>query len=81
MDVFAELLRFLDQLEQHHLSYQIARVRPDTLLVEVVVPGTHWEVEFSRSGDIEVERFVSNGEIADRSALLQLFEFERDVEV
>jgi hypothetical protein len=32
-------------------------------MVLVTVPGERWEVEFFADGSIEVERFISNGEI------------------
>lgn len=29
----------------------------------VAIPGQRWEIEFMRDGEIEVERFTSDGEI------------------
>jgi hypothetical protein len=37
------------------------------------VPGERWEIEFLTDGAIEVERFVSRGEIEDSAALNELF--------
>jgi len=32
----------------------------------------HWEVEFFDDGSVEVERFISDGEISDEAALNEL---------
>ena len=37
-------------------------------------PGVHWGIEFMRDGGIEVERYGSDGEIADEHALEVLFQ-------
>jgi len=44
----------------------------------VSTPGTRWEVEFFEDGRVEVERFRSDGTIADEKVLSALFD-ERDV--
>ncbi len=36
-------------------------------MVEVVVPGQRWEVEFFQDSHIEVEKFISNGIIYGES--------------
>ena len=41
-------------------------------MVLVTVPGERWEVEFLGDGSIEVERFLSNGEICGEEALREL---------
>jgi hypothetical protein len=69
----SELLSFLAELDAHNLHYQLTSVRPEALMVEVNVPGERWEVEFMLDGSIEVERFVSDGTIAGREALRDLF--------
>ena len=42
-------------------------------MVNVAVPGERWEVEFLNDGSVDVERFISNGEIAGKEALSELF--------
>jgi hypothetical protein len=42
-------------------------------MVLVAVPGERWEVEFLDDGSVEVERFISNGEICGEEALHELW--------
>ena len=67
------LLDFLSKLEEHQIYYRLNKVR-DAIMVEIAVPGQRWEVEFFRDGEIEVEKFISNSEICDGSALDALFD-------
>jgi hypothetical protein len=62
------LPRFLDRLQALHGSYSLGRYR-DSIMVTVATPALRWEVEFMDDGRIEVERFVSPGDIGD-SALI-----------
>jgi hypothetical protein len=39
------------------------------------VPGQRWEIEFMRDGSIEIERFISSGEISGEELLPELIEF------
>ena len=55
---------FLDRLVALHGSYTLGRYR-DSIMVTVATPGIRWEVEFMDDGRIEVERFVSPGDIGD----------------
>ena len=66
------LLTFLNKLEENHIYYRLNKVR-DAILVEIAIPGERWEVEFFPDGNIEVEKFVTTGEILDISALSDLF--------
>lgn len=66
------LLDFLNKLEENHIYYRLNKVR-DAIMVEVAIPGERWEVEFFPDGSIEVEKFVTTGEILDISALSDLF--------
>ncbi len=68
------LTAFLAQLDAERIDYTLAHQREDALLVAVAVPGERWEVEFFVDGSVEVERFVSNGEIYDEEVLQELFD-------
>jgi hypothetical protein len=68
MRTLFELLKALDDPE---VSYRLERVR-DSVMVVVVVPGERWEVEFFENGDIEVERFMSDGTIEGGEAVDRL---------
>lgn len=64
---------FLKHLEQASIHYALASHRDDTIMVLVTVPGERWEIEFGSDGGVEVERFVSTGEIGGAEALHALF--------
>jgi hypothetical protein len=70
--VFNQFLAFLAELEQGKISYTLAHQRDDAMMIIAVVPGERWEIEFFDDGSVEVERFISNGEIYDKSALSEL---------
>jgi hypothetical protein len=72
-DIFSKLMVFLDNLEQANISYTLARYRDEALMVSVAVPGERWEIEFLSDGSIEVERFMSDGEIYGEEVLDELF--------
>ncbi|MEH2172377.1 hypothetical protein [Nostoc sp.] len=70
---FGKLVTFLNQLEQEKISYTLAHHRDETIMVNVAVAGERWEVEFFEDGSVEVERFVSNGEINGEEVFSELF--------
>jgi hypothetical protein len=70
---FDQLIAFLDQLEQQRIFYELAYYREGAIMVTVALPGQRWEVEFLADGSVEVEKFISDGDIGDESALLELF--------
>jgi hypothetical protein len=72
-NIFSKLMVFLDNLEQANISYTLARYRDEALMVCVTVPGERWEIEFLSDGSIEVERFMSDGEIYGEEVLNELF--------
>lgn len=67
-----KLLDFLKNLEDNEIYYRLNKVR-DGIMVEIAVPGQRWEVEFMRDGEIQVEKFLTSGEILDERALEELF--------
>lgn len=68
-----EILGFVTKLEQRNGAYKMSVVRPEAILVEVAVPGERWEVEFYASGEVEVERFRSSGDIGGADVLDELW--------
>jgi hypothetical protein len=74
MEPFKKLMRFLDDLDERKIFYRLGRVRPETLMVEIAVPGERWEVEFFEDGQVEVEVFRSSGTIQGEEALTRLFD-------
>lgn len=67
------LLNFLERLEENRISYRLEHNRPESVTVVVAVPGEIWEVEFLRDGDVEVQKFVSDGRIEGEESLHSLF--------
>ncbi|MEH2072294.1 MAG: hypothetical protein V7K47_29785 [Nostoc sp.] len=70
---FDKLITFLNQLEQEKISYTLAHHRDETIMVNIAVAGKRWEVEFFKDGSVEVERFVSSGEINGEEVFSELF--------
>ncbi len=72
--VVTTLIEFLERLEQQHIHYRLEHNRPEAILVDIAVPGERWEVEFLENGEVEVERFVSDGNIRGDEQLESLFD-------
>ncbi len=68
-----KLLVFLNKLEKNKIFFNLTKIRDGSLLVEVTVPGQKWEIEFMEDGEIEIEKFLSDGRIFDKSELEVLF--------
>ncbi len=66
-----KLLEFTEFLEEKGLYYRFNE-ESDNWLVEIFVPGQRWEVEFLPSGEVQVEKFISQGQILGESALAEL---------
>ncbi len=64
---------FLSELEREGINYALAHNRDEAIMVDVAVPGERWEIEFFADGSVEIERFVSNGQICDEGVLSELF--------
>ena len=73
-NLFAKMLAFLRKLERARIAYELRHSRDDAIMVRINVPGERWEVEFLEDGDIDVERFRSDGQIDDETALEDLFD-------
>lgn len=60
-----ELINFLNKLEESNIFYKLNKVRDEAIIVEITVPGQHWEVEFMNDGTVEIEKFISDGDFYD----------------
>ncbi|MPN63018.1 hypothetical protein SDC9_210772 [bioreactor metagenome] len=67
-----DLIGFLNELESQKIYYRLNKVR-DSIMVEITVPGQRWEAEFLADGNIEIEKFISDGTLFDKSELGNLF--------
>ena len=72
--VVSNLIEFLERLDRQHIHYRLEHNRPESILVDIAVPGERWEVDFLENGEIEVERFVSDGGIRGDEQLESLFD-------
>jgi hypothetical protein len=70
---FDELIQFLDRLRSASIHFSVDTIRPNGLLVMLAVPGQRWEVEFFADGNVEVEKFTSDGTIHGKETLEDLF--------
>ncbi len=66
---FHKVLRITKQLEAANIYFVIARYREDAISVSAAVPGERWEIDVLEDGEVDIERFVSDGTIEDESAL------------
>lgn len=66
-----KLASFLVRLRKAGIYSTVTTVREGALMVEISVPGEHWEVEFLEDGNIDIERFVK---LLDETALDDLFQ-------
>ncbi len=72
-DIFCKILAFLRKLEESKIAYELRHSREDAIMVKINVPGERWEVEYLEDGSIDVECFVSKGEIQDEGVIKELF--------
>lgn len=73
-----KLIGFLNELEKTNIYYRLNKVRQNAILIEIVVPGQRWEVEFYSDGTIEIEKFISDGDYYDTKELGELFKHYSD---
>src|ERR1044072_36971 len=72
-NVFNKLNAFLNDLERKGVSYTLARNRDESIMIIAAAPGERWEIEFLDDGSVEIERFISNGQIYGEEVLSELF--------
>lgn len=68
-----EMNNFLNKLEDKNIFYRLSKVRNESIMVEVAVPGQRWEIEFMEDGTVEIEKFISDGDYYDAKELEVLF--------
>jgi hypothetical protein len=68
--VFGHLLDFLNRLDQTKVWYRLGHTRPESVVVEIALPGWRWEVEFMANGAVEIERFQSLAGVEEQPELL-----------
>jgi hypothetical protein len=73
MNSLKDFISFLNKLEENNIFYKLNKIREEAIMVEVVVPGQRWEMEFMEDGTVEIEKFISDGSYYDAKELLALF--------
>lgn len=73
LETIKSFVQFLEMLDNRNIYYKLNKVR-DSIMVEVAVPGQRWEIEFMSNGSIEIEKFLSDGEIYGYSEIKKMFE-------
>ncbi|MEN1937919.1 hypothetical protein AAIE21_20635 [Paenibacillus sp. 102] len=68
-----EFIHFLNRLEENHIFYKLSKMRRESVMVEVAVPGQRWEIEFMEDGTVEVEKFIVDGNFYDGREIDFLF--------
>jgi hypothetical protein len=74
------LLGFLRKLDQHKIFFRLSRPRDEAIMVEIVVPGERWEVEFFADGHTEIEIFGPSSGVIDEANLERLWTQFSDAE-
>jgi hypothetical protein len=59
-----KLLAFVADLEKANVHYTMGVARSEAVMVTVVIPGERVEIEFFAAGQIEIERFLSDGTVS-----------------
>jgi hypothetical protein len=75
-----KLIAHLERLEKAKIPYTMEHSREDAIMILAFAPGEYWEIEFLEDGEIDIERYRSNGKIHDESILQELFDLCSDVE-
>jgi hypothetical protein len=70
-EVFGRLLDFLNRLDAAHVHYALGHTRPESVMVDISLPGWRWEVEFMIDGSVEIERYQSVTGVEDDPQLLE----------
>lgn len=73
MSDLKDLNSFLNKLETSNIYYRLNKIRNESIMIEVAVPGQRWEIEFLEDGTIEIEKFISNKKMYDATELEVLF--------
>ncbi|MEM7032188.1 MAG: hypothetical protein AAF629_21735 [Chloroflexota bacterium] len=67
--IFANLMEFLQKLEETDVYYALAHHHDEAIMVEVALNGERWEVEFIADGSIVADRFVRDDDLDEDEAL------------
>ena len=66
-----KLLALSDQLKAANIHHEITRYREDGVSIIANVPGERWEIDVLEAGEVDFERFVSDGGVAGEHVMNQ----------
>lgn len=69
--IFGRLLGLLNRLDAARVHYKLDHTRPDSLMIDIALPGWRWEVEFMADGSLDIERYQSTGGVVNDAALIE----------
>jgi hypothetical protein len=67
---FGRLLDYLNRLDRASIHYSLAHTRPDSIMIDVSLPGWRWEIEFMADGSVDIERYRSVAGVENDESLL-----------
>ncbi len=70
---FRRLLALLERLDRAKIPYSMRHSRDDAIMIVAFAPSEYWEIEFLEDGEVEIERYRSDGHIDEESVLTELF--------
>ena len=70
-DPFAKIMEIAKALEEAKIHYQVTMYRYDSISILAHLPGERWEIDVMDDGDVDFERFVSDGKMLEREVLDQ----------
>ena len=77
---FNKLTALLERLDEARIPFTMEHSREDAIMILAFAPGEYWEIEFLQDGEIDIERYRSDGKIHDESVLQELFDLCSDEE-
>lgn len=69
MDILKDINKLLNALEENRIYYRLNKIRPESIMIEVAVPGQRWEIEFLEDGTIMIEKFIGDGAVYGKEEL------------
>jgi hypothetical protein len=80
-DQFRRLVEFLNELDERSITYDLTLGRSDGLRVTVMpFPGQLWEIDFLLDGQIDIERFLSEGDVVGEELLSEFWRLLDDLD-
>lgn len=74
MATLKSFIAFIDRLDEEDIQYTITSSREGVATVGVTVEEEHWQFEFLTNGRVEVQVFVSDGEVEGESGIDRFFD-------